>query len=145
MPKYMYICTYSSGSWARLLRISDDRLRAIRELMESLGGSLDCAYWEVSARAAYAVADMPDSACAAAAAAVLNHSGAFKGVEVHEVFTHDQFTGMLDLAENVSGKYKVPGSELLADDSARLPPQVRRHASSGRKQAAGRQAEVPAR
>jgi len=145
MPKYMYLCTYSSGSWARLLRISDDRLKAIRELMESLGGSLDCAYWEVSARSAFAVADMPDSASAAAATAVLNHTGAFKRVEVHEVFTHDQFTGMLELADNVSDRYKVPGSELLADDSARLPPQVRRTASSGRKRAPGRQAGVPAR
>ena len=35
----------------------------------SLGGSLECLYWEVSARTVYAIADMPDSATAAAATA----------------------------------------------------------------------------
>ena len=116
MPKYMYSATYSPGSWARMMRIADDRVKAVRLLMESLGGSLEFTYWEVSARAVFAVADLPDSSSAAAVAAVLSQSGAFKKVETNEVLTQDQFTGVLELADNVSEAYRVPGQDLLEDD-----------------------------
>jgi uncharacterized protein with GYD domain len=118
MPKYMYSATYSPGSWARMMRIADDRAKAVRQLMESLGGSLESTYWEVSARAVFAIADLPDSSAAAAVAAVLSQSGAFKQVEANEVLTQDQFTGVLELADNVSEVYRVPGHDLLEDDTS---------------------------
>jgi uncharacterized protein with GYD domain len=116
MSKYMYELSYSSGSWARMLRVTDDRVKAFNALTESLGGSLDSAYWDVSGHAAYAIADMPDSAAASAVAAVVAQTGACKKIEVHEVFTQDQFTGMLQLAENAKSTYKVPGAAAVASD-----------------------------
>lgn len=109
MPKYIAIGTYSCGSWARLMRCVDDRQATARTLAESLGGSLECIYWEVSARAAYAIADLPDSACAAAATAALSQTGAFKDVEMHELLTQDQLTGVLAMAGDVAKAYHVPG------------------------------------
>ena len=118
MPNYMVRCTYSPGSWARMIRVADDRVEAANALMQSLGGSLESAYWEVSARAVYAFVDLPDSSAAAAVAAVLTHTGAFKNVEVHEVLTQAQFTGVLELADDVSQVYRVPGQAALQDDSS---------------------------
>lgn len=66
----------------------------------------------------YAITDMPDSSSAAAVAAVLSHTGAFKNVEVHEVLTQDQFNGVLELADNVAEVYAPPGAALLRDDSS---------------------------
>lgn len=117
MPKYMFICSYSPGSWARLMRVSDDRISAANQLMEYLGGSLHEAYWEASGRAVYAIVDMPDSSAAAAATAVLTQSGAFRSVEANELLTQEQLNNVLQLADNASDAYKVPGHLLLDADS----------------------------
>jgi uncharacterized protein with GYD domain len=118
MPKFLCSATYSSGSWARMIRISEDRAKAVNDLLESLGGSLDSTYWEVSARSVFALIDMPDSASATAVAAVMTHTGAFKSVEVHEVFSQQQFNDVLELAESVSSVYTPPGNPLLDGDSS---------------------------
>jgi len=102
-----------------MIRVADDRVEAANELMQSLGGSLESAYWEVSARAVYAIVDLPDSSAATAVAAVLTHTGAFKNVELHEVLTQAQFTGVLELADDVSHVYRAPGQALLEEDSSR--------------------------
>jgi uncharacterized protein with GYD domain len=117
MPKFMYICAYSPGSWARMMRISDDRTEAAKTLVEALGGTLECVFWEVTTQAAYAFADMPDSSTAAAATTVLNHTGAFKNVESHQLLTQDQMTGILRLASDVSEVYRVPGQAAVDEDS----------------------------
>lgn len=124
MPNYLLTCAYSPGSWARMIRVADNRAEAAKRLLQSLGGSLECAYWEVSARAVHAIVVLPDSSAATAVVAVLTHTGAFKNVEVHEVLTQDQFTGVLELADDVSQTYQVPGQALLREDSAQ--PRSRR-------------------
>lgn len=118
MPKYMFICSYSSGSWARLMRATDDRVDATNRLMEYLGGNLRELYWEASGRAAYAIADMPDSAAAAAAIAVITHTGAFKSVEASELLTQEQLDNVLELADNAADVYDVPGHLMLGNDSS---------------------------
>jgi uncharacterized protein with GYD domain len=111
MPKYIVVGSYSSGSWARLMRRMDDRTATARNVAEALGGSLDCIYWELSTRSVYAIADMPDSETMAAAATVLTQTGAFKSVDSHELLTQDQLSDVLALAGNVSPLYHVPGEE----------------------------------
>jgi uncharacterized protein with GYD domain len=118
MPKFIYICVYSPSSWARMMRISDNRVKAGKALVEALGGTLDCMFWEVSTQAVYAVADMPDTAAATAATAVLTHTGAFKNVESHQLLTQDQMSDVLELASSVADVYDVPGQALLDDDSS---------------------------
>ena len=118
VPKFLFICSYSPGSWARMIRISDNRVEAGKKLVEALGGTLESMLWEVSTRAVYAVADMPDSETAAAATAVLTHTGAFKNVESHELLTQDQMSDVLQLASEVQDVYTAPGQALLDDDSS---------------------------
>ena len=81
MPKYLAVGSYSAGTWARLMRCMDDRNSIARKFAESLGGSLECIYWEMSTRSIYAIVDMPDSATMAAAAAAITQTGAFKSVD----------------------------------------------------------------
>ena len=109
MPKFIVVGSYSSGSWARMMRCMDDRITAVRGFAGALGGSLECIYWEVSTRSAYAIAEFPDSASAAAATAVLTKTGAFKNVETHELLTQEQLGDVLALAGDVSSAYHVPG------------------------------------
>jgi uncharacterized protein with GYD domain len=101
-----------------MIRVADDRSAAMKDLLQSLGGSLESGYWEVSARSVFAIVDLPDSSAATAVAAVIPHTGAFKSVEVHEVLTQDQFSDALELADDVSQVYRAPGQALLQDDSS---------------------------
>ena len=109
MPKYLAVGSYSAGTWARLMRCMDDRNSIARKFAESLGGSLDCIYWEISTASVYSIVDMPDSATMAAAIAAIVQTGAFKNVDAHELLTQDQLTDVLTLAGDVSQVYNVPG------------------------------------
>ena len=113
MPKYVFSATYSPGSWARMMRIADDRVQAGKELMESVGGSLEAAYWMVNGRSGFSIADLPDSHAATAVAAVLTHTGAFQNVEVNEILTQEEIAGVLELADSISQVFRVPGQAAM--------------------------------
>jgi uncharacterized protein with GYD domain len=109
MPKYIAVGSYSTGSWARMMRSMDDRIAIASTFAESLGGSLECIYWEISTRSVYAIVDMPDSAAMAAATAAITQTGAFKTVDTHELLDQDQLCDVLALAGDASHLYHVPG------------------------------------
>jgi uncharacterized protein with GYD domain len=109
MPKYLAVSSYSSGTWARLTRSTDDRVSAARELAECLGGSLESIYWEIDTRSCYAIVNEPDSVSVAAVAATMTQTGAFKSVDFHELLTQDQLHDALTVARDVSQVYRVPG------------------------------------
>jgi uncharacterized protein with GYD domain len=113
MSKFVVRVSYTSGSWARMLKTVDDRTAAVRSLMDSLDGSLQQVYWVADMQSAFALAELPDSTVAAAIAAAMAKTGAFTGVEVHELLTQDQLTEVRQLAGAVAGSYTVPG---LASD-----------------------------
>jgi uncharacterized protein with GYD domain len=64
--KFVMIFTYSSASWARMLKVPEDRASAVAALMEHFRGSLESIYWEVETASSYVVADLPDSVSATA-------------------------------------------------------------------------------
>ena len=47
MRKYITNFTYSSGSWAGMISSPGDRTTAAQQTLESIGGSLECLYWEL--------------------------------------------------------------------------------------------------
>ncbi len=118
MPKFVITFNYSSGSWARMLRVADDRLAAVTGLLEHLGGRLELMYWGVETAQAYVIAELPDSLSATAAVAAATETGAFKDVVVHEVLTQDQLREVVALAKSSEGFYHPPGSAALESDLA---------------------------
>jgi uncharacterized protein with GYD domain len=109
MPKYLLVGSYSTGTWARLMRCMDDRVTAARRFADSLGATIDCIYWEVTTRSVYAIVDAPDSATIASADATLVQTGAFTSVDSHELLTQGQLSDVLAVASDVSRVYQVPG------------------------------------
>jgi uncharacterized protein with GYD domain len=109
MPKYIAVGSYSCASWARMMRSMDDRVAQGRKFTESLSGSLECIYWEISTRSVYAIVDMPDSAAMAAATTAITQTGAFKSIDTHELLTQEQLSDMLAVAGDISQLYHVPG------------------------------------
>jgi uncharacterized protein with GYD domain len=116
MSTFLIRARYSSGAWARMLKITDDRAAAARTMFESLGGSLECMFWDVENGAAYAIAQLPDSVTAAAVLTALTKTGSFTAVETHELLTQEQLHDALLMARDLSNVYTVPGSAAFDRD-----------------------------
>jgi uncharacterized protein with GYD domain len=109
MPKYFASFTYSSGAWARLIDRPSDRTMAVQKVMEALGGTLECMYWQMDTEDGLWIADFPDSVAVSAVQIGMFKTGAFKSIEVNEVLTKDQLRDRLVLARDATQAYEVPG------------------------------------
>jgi uncharacterized protein with GYD domain len=113
MGKYLLTGHYSSGSWARLVKGSDDRTAAVRSLVESLGGSLDLLYWAAHSCAVHAIAEIPDAVAAKAFVTATTKTGAFTSVEAEELLSQDQLRDALMLARSAENFYEAPGKSAI--------------------------------
>jgi uncharacterized protein with GYD domain len=109
MPKYIATFTYSSGSWAPLINSPEDRTTAAQEVVEALGGELECVYWSMDREDGLAIADFPDSVAVSAVQSAVFETGAFKTVDTHELLTQQQLKERLVLARDAAQVYHVPG------------------------------------
>ena len=66
MAKYAIFFTYTSEAWARMIQSPGDRTAAVRQLTDSVGGSVECVYWMFGAQDGLVIFDAPDSVGAAA-------------------------------------------------------------------------------
>jgi uncharacterized protein with GYD domain len=113
MTKYMFTAQYSSASWARLVKGSDDRAGAVRSLLESLGGSLDEIYWSARNCAAHAIADLPDVLSAEAVVITVMKTGAFTNIEATELLTQEELSDSLVLTRSAQEFYEAPGKSAV--------------------------------
>ena len=111
MPKYVSFFTYSSETWARMVSAPGDRTVALRQVLDSVDGSLDAMYWMFGDYDGMVIFDVPGSAAAAAVSIAAGSSGAFKHLETHELFTQDQLGETLARARNTAQAYRPPGQQ----------------------------------
>jgi uncharacterized protein with GYD domain len=111
MAKYAIFFTYSSEAWARMINNPGDRTAAVRQLTDSVGGSLESAYWMFGAHDGIVIVDVPDSVRAAAVSVAVGSTGSFKHLETHEVFTQDELGQVLSHARNAAQAYQPPGQQ----------------------------------
>ena len=95
MAKYVSFFTYTSDAWARMIQSPGDRTAAIRQVAESLGGSVECVYWMFGTYDGMVIIDVPDSISAAAMSVTAGSAGAFKTMETHELLTQEQLSQVL--------------------------------------------------
>lgn len=118
MGRFLIQATYTSGAWARMLKIADDRTTAVSDLMESVGGSLEVMYWDVERTTAFVIAYLPDSVAAAAVVTAVTQTGSFTSISAHELLDREQLQDALLLARDSSAVYRVPGQAVLEADGA---------------------------
>jgi uncharacterized protein with GYD domain len=111
MAKYVSLFTYSSETWGRMINAPGDRAAALRQVLDSVGGSLDTMYWMFGDHDGMVIFDVPDSASAAAVSIAAGSSGAFKHLETHELFTQEQLGETLARAKNTTRVYQPPGQQ----------------------------------
>ena len=111
MARYASFFSYSSEAWARMISTPGDRTAALRQVLDSVGGSLDAMYWMFGDYDGMVIFDVPDSAGAAAVSIAAGSSGAFKHLETHELFTQEQLGETLARAKAATQAYRPPGQQ----------------------------------
>ena len=109
MAKYVTFVTYTSEAWARMIQRPTDRTAAGRQLVDAVGGSVECAYWMFGAHDGLFIFDVPDSISAATISVALGSAGLFKNVETHELLPQEQFDQVLSRAKQTAQAYQPPG------------------------------------
>ena len=77
MPKYLFRASYSAAGAAGVLKEGGSaRVKVITSLVKSAGGTVECIYWAMGADDFLMIADLPNTAAAAAASLNVGASGA---------------------------------------------------------------------
>ncbi len=106
MSKYMFHGSYTAEGATGLLKDGGSgREKAVKALVESVGGTLDSIYWALGKDDFYLTATMPDSHAAAAVSLAVGASGAVR-VTTAELFT------AADVDDIISRRttYRAPGN-----------------------------------
>jgi uncharacterized protein with GYD domain len=123
MAKYMALFNLGSEAIRRFVANPSDREAAVRGLVESVGGSLECYYWMFGQYDGMAVIEMPDARTAAAASLAIVSSGAFTHFETHELIEAGDLTVIAERARGIA--YQPPGgwpAQRPADTSQGVNP-----------------------
>ena len=110
MARYVIFFTYSSGSWEQLIKNPEfDRTAAMRQIADSMGGTLESVNWMFGPYDGIEVLDVPDSITAAALSVTLISSGAFKHVETHELLNEQQMGQAIQACNRSRQAFRPPG------------------------------------
>jgi uncharacterized protein with GYD domain len=106
MPKYLVTGSYTAeGARGVLAEGGSARRAATRQLVESLGGTMEAYYFAFGSDDFYIVADMPGNAAAAAAALTAGASGAVNARTI-VLLTPEE----VDATAKLSPRYRAPGA-----------------------------------
>lgn len=87
-----------------------DRAAVVGGLLEAVGGRLDAYYWMFGDHDGFVIADVPDSTTAATVSLAVSSTGAFAGLETHELIPADQIGQLLERAKTAASQYTPPGA-----------------------------------
>lgn len=106
MAKYLVIASYTAEGVKGLLKDGGSKRReAVRQVAESVGGSLESFYFGFGDDDVYLIFDAPDNVTAAAASLAVNASGAVQARTVALLTPED-----MDAAAKKSVDYRPPGA-----------------------------------
>jgi uncharacterized protein with GYD domain len=107
VAKYMILFGLTGEAIKGFVAKPSDRAAVVRELVESLGGSLESYYWMFGQYDGAAVVALPDSHTAAAVSLAVTSSGAFARFETHELIEASDLDAIAERARGIV--YQPPG------------------------------------
>ena len=76
MPKYRFDAKYTvQGEEGVRSKGGSDRRKAVADMVKSVGGELECLYFEFGDQDVFSIVDLPDDEAAAAVALIANAAG----------------------------------------------------------------------
>lgn len=108
MPKYLVTARYSSEGARGVLKGGGgtSRVEAVRQLVDSVGGTVESLYFAFGGTDVYITLDAPDNASVAAVAMTVGASGALSAIETIVLLTPEE----VDEAARRTVNYRAPGS-----------------------------------
>ncbi len=89
MTYYLYQASYTAESWAAMVKNPQNRLDAVRPLIEELGGRIVEGYMAFGDSDAVIIAEMPDAQPAAALAIAASAGGGLTSIKTTILMTMD--------------------------------------------------------
>ena len=108
MALYLSRFSYTPETWARLIDNPEDRRKAGREYIESVGGQLHGFWYAFGEHDAYALWEAPDNTAMAAVALAIGAGGALSSLETTVLMSVDETLDALQRAGQV--QYRPPGA-----------------------------------
>lgn len=108
MPLYLSRFSYTPETWARLIGKPEDRRKAARSYIESVGGKLDGFWYAFGTHDGYTLWEAPDNVSMAAVALAIGAGGALSSFETTVLLTVEDTMDALRKAERVG--YRAPGA-----------------------------------
>src|SRR5215469_13773955 len=126
MAKYMALFNLGSEAIRRFVANPSNRAEVVRELVESVGGTLECYYWMFGQYDGMAVFEVRDAHTTVAMSLAITGSGSFTRFETHELI---ESSDLIPIAEQARGiGYQPPGGwqgQRHSDTSRRVNPYPR--------------------
>jgi uncharacterized protein with GYD domain len=110
MPVYALQVAYTSLAWAALVKTPENRLEAVRPVVERLGGSIVGGWFSFGEYDVLLICDMPNPSSAAALSMAFAAGGAVKTSKTTPLMTFDE--GIEALRKAKDAEYAAPAAEI---------------------------------
>ena len=118
MPIYMIQASYTSGAWGRLVQRPENRMEALKPVIETLGGRLLDWYYAFGEYDVMLLIDVPDNIKAAAASMAVAAGGAVKAITTTPLMNSDDGFEALLLAQGAGYRPPARNSGVRSCNSA---------------------------
>jgi uncharacterized protein with GYD domain len=106
MPHYMFQAAYTPEAWAGLVKNPQDRLEAVRPVVEKLGGKIEGGWLAFGEYDIVIICQMPNNVSATAFSMTASAGGAVKAVKTTPLMTIDE--GMEAMRKASGTGYRPP-------------------------------------
>jgi uncharacterized protein with GYD domain len=107
MAKFAVFFTLRGETIKNMMSRPSDRAAVVNSMCEQVGGRLESYYMMFGAHDGFVIADVPDSASAAAISLAVSSTGAFAHIETAELIEVSAINGILETAGSLT--YTPPG------------------------------------
>jgi uncharacterized protein with GYD domain len=90
MPYYLMQAAYTADAWAAMVKNPQNRMEAIRPVVEKLGGKLEGGWLAFGEHDVVAICQMPNNVSAAALAMAASAGGAVKSIKTTPLMTVEE-------------------------------------------------------
>jgi len=108
MPTFMVQASYTSPAWNKLVQRPENRMEALRPVVEKLGGEIIAWYYAFGDYDVVVLFDVPSNVNAGAFSMAIAGSGAVKDFKTTILMTPDEGFDALLLAQGAG--YRPPGA-----------------------------------
>ncbi|MFC7847206.1 GYD domain-containing protein [Arthrobacter sp. NPDC057388] len=108
MPLYLSKFSYTPETWARLASNPEDRRKAAKAYIESVGGKLHGFWYSFGTHDGYNLWEAPDNVSMAAVAVAISGGGALASFETTVLLTVEEAMEAMRQAAQI--KYQPPGA-----------------------------------